>query len=225
MPERRVELVAHRGASMERVENTMPAFALALERGADALELDVHLTADDRVIVHHDARVGGRDIAASRWDDVRTIPLADGSTLPLLDDVLDMVGNRATVYVELKGANVEASALAVVAAHGQRVAVHSFDHECVVRAARIAPGVPRGVLIDRGTRDPAAMLRAAVQRTGARDVWPHWSLVDASLMAAARARGVRVIVWTVNAVGDAARLAALGVDGICTDDVRLMATL
>jgi len=220
-----IERIAHRGASRERVENRMAAFALALERGADAIELDVHVTTDGRVVVHHDERVLGRDLARSRWDEVRRIELKDGTTIPLLDEVFDMVGDRATVYVELKGADTEAAVLRLGAARGRRFAVHSFDHETVARAARLAPDVPRGVLLDRDTPDPVSALRLAVQKTGARDAWPHWSLVDDAFMVAARERGVRVLVWTVNALDEAKRLASLGVDGLCTDDVRWMTTL
>jgi len=65
-------------------------------------------------------------------------------------------------------------------------------------------------------------LDVEVQRIGAREVWPHYSLVDADLVARARALGARTIVWTVNDAAEARRLAGLGVDGICTDDVRLL---
>jgi glycerophosphoryl diester phosphodiesterase len=221
----RPERVAHRGASRERRENTLPAFELALERGADAIELDVHATADGVVIVHHDPVVAGHTIASSAWAALTGIVLPGGTRIPRLKDVLTTVGGRATVYIELKGAACEGPAIAVAQEFGQRYAVHSFDHAVIERAAAIAPDVPRGVLIDRGTPHAARGLADIVRRLKPRDVWPHHSLVDAEFVAAATAVGTRVITWTVNEPSDARRFAELGVAGICTDDVRLLANL
>src|SRR4051812_604238 len=103
----RLERIAHRGASRERPENTMAAFALALERGADAVELDVHVTADARVLVRHDDVVSRRQIARTPWAELRDLEVGDGETMPLLEDVLDFIGDRATVYVEVKAGSGE----------------------------------------------------------------------------------------------------------------------
>jgi len=69
------------------------------------------------------------------------------------------------------------------------------------------------------------VMKDAARRTNARDVWPHHSLVDSPFMSAASALGLRVVAWTVNTAHDASRLSALGVAGLCTDDVRLLANL
>jgi glycerophosphoryl diester phosphodiesterase len=221
----RLERIAHRGAPRERVENTLPGFLLALDHGADAIELDVHVTRDARVVVHHDARVSAFVIAETPWSTLQTVELRDGARIPRLEDVLDSVGDSATVYIEMKGASGVETVVAVARAHGQRFAIHSFDHDCIARIARIASDIPRGILLDRGTPDPIAPMRGAARDTEARDVWPHWTLVAEDFVAAAREIGVRVLPWTVNDAADAARLAALGVDGVCTDDVRLLATV
>jgi glycerophosphoryl diester phosphodiesterase len=221
----RPERIAHRGASRERRENTLPAFELALQRGADAIELDVHATSDGVVVVHHDPAVAGLAIASATWPVLAKIVLAGGAGIPRLKDVLTTVGGRATVYIELKGVGCEARAIAVAREFGQRYAVHSFEHAAIERAAATAPDVPRGVLIDRGTPHAAKTLAEIVRRLKPRDVWPHHSLVDAEFAEAATALGLRVIPWTVNEPDNARRLAALGVAGICTDDVRLLANL
>ena len=221
----RPERVAHRGASRERRENTLPAFELALERGADAIELDVHATADGVVVVHHDPAVQGMAIARTGWRELGRIVLPGGARIPRLQDVLVSVAGGATVYIELKGAGCEGQAIAVAREFGHRYAVHSFDHAAIERAAAIAPDVPRGALIDHGTPHAVKHLAEIVRRLRLRDVWPHHSLVDAEFVAAATALGARVITWTVNEPDDARRFAALGVSGICTDDVRLLANL
>lgn len=221
----RPELIAHRGASRERLENTLPAFALALERGADAVELDVHCTSDGEVVVHHDPRVGGRAIVETPWSELSAKRITGDNRVPRLEEALGTIGDRATAYVELKGAGIEDAVLALLKRRGQRYAVHSFDHDAIIRAATKAPQVARGILLDRGTTDAPSRLREAANRAKPRDAWPHYSLVDRAFMTAANELGLRVIVWTVNTVKDAERMVALGVAGLCTDDVRLFANL
>jgi glycerophosphoryl diester phosphodiesterase len=221
----RFERVAHRGAPRERRENTLPSFLLALERGADAIELDVHASREGIVVVHHDPSVNGREIATESWAELKQLNLAGNARMPRLADVLQEIGDRATVYIEVKGRNIEAAVVSVAQTYGRRYALHSFDHSAIARVAELSPDVPRGILLDRGTPDAPSAMRAAVDRIRPRDVWPHFSLVDAPLMQAAAELGVRVIPWTVNAPNDARRLLSHGVHGLCSDDVRLLANL
>ena len=223
----RIERIGHRGAPREYPENTLPAFERAIERGADGIELDVHVTADDIPIVHHDpdvpararaGRAATRALAQMTWDEVRRVELAPGITIPSLQQVLTAIGSRATVYVELKGSNAERATLDVITASPARCAVHSFDHAAIRRAAQLAPAVRRGILFDAYPDD----IDAALRDTAALDVWPEWTLIDAALVQRVHARGGRVIAWTVNTSAAADELIRLGVDGLCGDDVRLL---
>lgn len=221
LPEQPLECIGHRGIPAECVENTLDGFVRALDLGAHAVELDTHVCADGVVVVHHDDDVGGTAITALTLEEL----IERSSIIPTLDQVLDAVGTRATVYVELKGTAIEAQAIAAVRRHPTPVALHSFDHAAIERASGLAPEIPRGVLLDRAISNPIQSMRRAVERTGARDVWPHWSLVSADLVRAAAEMQARVLVWTVNSPERAAHFRSLGVDGICTDDVRVLANL
>ena len=227
------EIIAHRGASRQRRENTLAAFDRALELGADAIELDVHATADELVVVHHDPALGadagalaGRTIASLRAAEVQGGDVAAETRIPSLAEVLSLVDGRATVYVEIKGAGIEAQVVETIARsprRGARCAVHSFDHRAARRARELsgrAPGgeVPTGILLVSRPVDPAAVMRAA----GARDLWQHWELLDADLVSEVHAGGGRVVAWTVNEPAVARRFASMGVDGICTDVPDLM---
>jgi glycerophosphoryl diester phosphodiesterase len=219
---RHMEKIGHRGAKRELPENTLPAFLRAFERGAAAVELDVHCTADRVVVVHHDPSLHDqrgqlRDIAATPWDDLQTVELANGIGIPTLADVLRHTPAGATVYVEIKGAGIEADVAEVIRSATVDCAVHSFDHEAIVRMSRIAPEIARGILFE----NRAADVVAEMHRTGSRDVWPNWRLIDAALVDAVHRENGRVIAWTVNDASVAAKLRALGVDGLCGDDVRL----
>jgi glycerophosphoryl diester phosphodiesterase len=221
---RRVERIGHRGAPREFPENTLPAFARAIELGADAIELDVHLTADGVVVVHHDFHLSGlagakRALAGMTWADASRHAVGSGVFLPSLQQVLELVGARATVYVELKGADVEGAALATIGVSRARCAVHSFDHLAIARAAQISPEVRRGILFDAYPVDVVRSMRDA----SALDVWPQWELIDEPLVSRVHDAGGRVIAWTVNSESSAEQLVALGVDGLCGDDVRIFA--
>jgi glycerophosphoryl diester phosphodiesterase len=96
--------------------------------------------------------------------------------------------------------------------------VHSFDHAAIAAVRSLASDLPRGLLLDKN--DPRTHdIGALVTKYGARDLWPHTSLVDERLVNDAHRAGARIVAWTVNHVSSARRLASLGVDALCTDDV------
>jgi glycerophosphoryl diester phosphodiesterase len=220
-----VERIGHRGAKRELPENTLPAFQRAFERGANAIELDVHATRDGVVVVHHDPTLGGsaaglrgQAIAGLSWTELSAVELAKGVGVPRLTDVLTAVPAGRTAYVEIKGVGIEPLVAAALVASPTRCAVHAFDHEAVRRMRTLAPELPRGILLDESPADIERMMSAA----GARDVWPEWTLIGRGLVDRVHAAGGRVIAWTVNDRYAAEQLIDLGVDGLCTDDVRLL---
>jgi len=222
------ELIGHRGAPRERPENTLASFLRALDLGADAVELDVHATRDGVVVVHHDfvpraessvASLRGRPIAELTAAELETFHVS-GEPIPSLSEVLREIGARATVYVEIKGRDIEPSVIAAIerVPSAQRVAVHSFDHRAVVRTRAMRPGLPSGILSASYLIDPQSALRAA----DARDYWQEGSMVDEPLIDAIHAAQGRVIAWTVNDPEHARRLASMGVDGVCTDVLQVI---
>lgn len=216
------ELIAHRGASRERPENTIAAFERAVQLRADAVELDVHLTSDGHLVVNHDPTIGdtlSRPIHSMTLGEVQAARTGDRQ-IPTLDEVVGRIGAAARIYCELKGANTVRVSVALLAPLGDHGAVHSFDHRMIAEARNIAPHVARGVLEASYHRDPC---QAAID-VAARDLWQNEGLIDADLVTAAHARGIRVIAWTVDSVARATELAALGVDGLCTNDVSTIAS-
>lgn len=221
------EWIGHRGAPRECPENTLPSFQRAVERGADAVELDVHSTSDGVVVVHHDPVISkavaaehkGLAIHATPWAKIRTVDIGSSVFIPSLQQVLELLTGRVRVYVEIKGDRIEQDVVDVIKRSGADCAVHSFDHETIVRVSRLAPDIPRGILFDRYPDDVVTSMR----RASARDVWPERSLIDADLVRRVHGAGGRVIAWTVNDVPHASRLADMGVDGICGDDLRSFA--
>ena len=216
------EIIAHRGAPRRRPENTLSAFALALDHGADAVELDVHATVDGTVVVHHDfvprARasdpsLAARPIAALTREQLRDFVVGDDERIPTLDEVLALVRGRAVAYVEIKAPHVEPLVVDAIRRSGADCAVHSFDHRAVRRVRDLDASLPTGILLSSYLLDPGAALRGA----GARDYWQQWEFIDERLVEAVRRAGGRVVAWTVNSVAAARGLVDIGVEGICTD--------
>ena len=218
------EIIAHRGTPRERPENSLPGFQRALEYGANGIELDVHLTADGVVVVHHDtalhAPVGSPassapplEIHQLTYDAIRARPLAPGVPIPTLAEVLELAGSTATLYIEVKAAAAAAAVVDCIGQSHSTCAVHGFDHRVALRVSEIAPAIPGGILLDSYLIDPAGALRDA----GARDYWQRWEMIDADLVTRIHTAGGRVIAWTVNDIEAARHLVALGVDGVCTD--------
>ncbi len=217
-------VIAHRGASAYAPEHTFAAYDLALELGADALELDVRPLADGQLAVCHDAtllRTCGdpRPLARVAAADLAGLP-AETRPVPLAD-VLHRYAGRTAFLVELKhpkAADLEAVLTAVRAAEvGDRVVLQSFDH-VALRALRVLdPVIALCGLYPRGV--PGRLLRAGLGRAAEwlTAIAPSAAAVDASLLARAHALGLRVHPYTVNETPELERLAALGADGLITD--------
>lgn len=222
------EIIAHRGAPREALENTLPAFRLALAQGADGIELDVHASRDGVIVVHHDpalrtmdarGAVALHEIASLDANTIAATPLAGGHGAPTLDDVLDLVGPRATVYIEVKAFGVEDALEATLARHpGVRVAVHAFDHRIPVAARQRRPTLAIGLLSTSYPLDLPGFIGAAQCEA----FWQHAPLIDRPLVQRAHDLGARVVAWTVNDVGQARTLVDLGVDALCTDTPGLL---
>jgi glycerophosphoryl diester phosphodiesterase len=212
------EIIAHRGAPREARENTLPAFAIALAQAADGIELDVHATRDGTVVVHHDpvVRQNGvlQPIGSLSTAEALAVPLDGGACMPTLDAVLDLVGDRATVYIEVKAFAIEETLIACLARHPHtRIAVHAFDHRIPVAIRAARPATSIGVL---STSYPLS-LGDFIGATRADAFWQQAHMIDGALVKAAHALGARVIAWTENDAVHARELIAMGVDGLCTD--------
>jgi glycerophosphoryl diester phosphodiesterase len=220
------ERIGHRGSPRAFLENTLPSFEHALYAHADAVELDVHGTADGTVVVHHDPAIRvavdskyvGRELAKMTWSELSEVELAPGIHIPTLAAVLDYAEHRYRVYIEIKGKGIEKQVVAAIHDCQTDCAVHSFDHAAIGRVRKLAREIPRGILFDSRPKD----VLAAMYAVGAEDVWLEWRLIDARLVDAIHGADGRVLAWTVNDSKAARRLLDLGVNGLCTDDLGLL---
>ncbi|MGI8619015.1 MAG: glycerophosphodiester phosphodiesterase [Gemmatimonadaceae bacterium] len=219
-----IEAIAHRGSHATRPENTISAVLAAVEEGADGVEIDVHATRDRVVVVHHDFSPRGKasdrsleskPIADLTFAETQLFDLGGGERIPSLRDLLEALDHLARLYIEIKGAKVENQLAVAFPTATPGVAFHSFDHRVIRRMAKLSPHIQRGVLQASYTVDNCAALRSA----SAIDLWQRWELIDADLVTEVHGCGGRVVAWTANEERDWEKLAAAGVDAICTDEV------
>ncbi len=210
-------VIAHRGASGKELENTLAAFRTAVALGADGVELDVHVTSDAVVVVHHDDTIAGMPIRDKSLDELRTQPLGNGEPIPTLDDVLRELSDAVEVFVEVKElpAEHDATLLSVLDSGPayQRYRVHSFDHRIVKRLREARPSLPCGVLSTSYLLDPLAQVQDAM----ATSLWQEQSLIDRDLVDLTHNENIEVYAWTVNDIDRMRELVGLGVDAICTN--------
>ncbi|MBB5363349.1 glycerophosphodiester phosphodiesterase [Deinococcus humi] len=213
-------LLGHRGTPRLHLENTMRGFQAALDAGLDGVELDVRRLKDGTLVIHHDpALKDGRAlpelVAAELPEDV-----------PTLEKVLSWAADTgAYLNVEIKYEQAwpddrVARTLDAIRAHGlgQGVIVSSFNPLLLAAARRHAPEIERGFLYHRTyTFGPLDLVPLVLRGLGAAAAHPHHTLIDADLMAQARAGGWRVNTWTVNNPAEVIRLQALGVAALIGD--------
>ena len=210
-------VIAHRGAAGYEVENSLAAFRLAADQGADAVELDIHSTADGALVVHHGVKVGELRVAHATLPQLRARPLPNGEPIPTLEEALAVIVPRMIACVEIKLVTPggEERLLEAIERTGtpDRVALHAFDHRVIHRMGERRPLIRRGVLQASYPVQPLRCLEDA----DASILWQERQFVDEALVAAMHGAGMRLYAWTVDDPDEIRHLAVLGVDGICTD--------
>ncbi len=213
----RPAIYAHRGVSQNARENTIQAFELALEMGVDGIELDIWKSRDGHLIVHHDPDVNGIPIRETKASELP-------SFVPTLPEALD-VCSELRVNIEIKSSDHDRSATSHLAEllvetlrcrpePVDRWLISSFDHDVMDRISDKAPEFQTGLLIwEKPWR--SVLLRANDQ--GHCALHPHESLVDETMVQAARENELKLNVWTVNDVQRAGELANFGVEALITD--------
>jgi glycerophosphoryl diester phosphodiesterase len=189
-------VVAHRGAWDPAPQNSLAAFRQAVAAGADAIELDVRRSADGRLVVVHDPRIGVRPVGRLDTTALRG-RMAPGQA-PELGEVLAAMAGQIAVDIELKEDGYVGEVMEVVARHlhlGQYV-VTSFVDSVLPQVREAVPAARTGLLL--GSRRHSHRLERRVAQARVEFVAPHATMARAGLLAWAAHRGLPAWVWTVN---------------------------
>jgi glycerophosphoryl diester phosphodiesterase len=219
-----VKVYGHRGAPAAFPENTLAGFRHALELGVEGIELDVHLSRDGVPVVIHDETVdrttnGTGAVAAFTVEELRALDAGNGEYVPTLAEVLDLVGDRMHVDIEVK-ANVAGEAvLKEVSGRDLRWLISSFDWD-VLRFVRNVDKEADLWVLSVAASDEALEVVEEIG-AGALALWDK--AIDEDIVQMLDDRGVPFWPWTVNDVDRAGQLVRWGATGICTDDPGTMA--
>jgi len=236
-----VDIIAHRGASHDAPENTMAAFKLGWQQGADAVELDVHLTRDGRLAVIHDdntKRVAGlgkkvaeqtlaelRALDAGKWKGKEWI----GEKIPALDEVLTAIPAGKRLVIEVKEGPEAVPPLSDAFKRSGRkpseIVIIGFSFETMKAARKEFPDTPVYWLAGFDARKQAAgeeptleeLIRKAVDaRFDGLNLSYKWP-INGPFAKKVKDAGLELYVWTVDDLALTKELAAAGVDGITTN--------
>ena len=232
---------AHRGASHEAPDNTLPAFLLAAELGADGIELDVQLTSDGELVVIHDFVLENttdgqgpvrdktlaelKELDAGGWFD----PVFSGERIPTLQEVIEAAGHRLLLNIELKTTSLQDDGLAAAVVRViednhllDQTIVSSFNPLAVWRVKVKNPWILTGLLY--APHMPLIARRPWLRHLVHPDaLHPHYSLADDQHVHWANTRGYRVHTWTADEPGDMWQLKQRGVDLIITSRPDILA--
>ena len=229
--------IAHRGASALAPENTMAAFAMAVELGADAIELDLHVSRDGELVVIHDNTLdrttdGEGPVHARSLQELKRLDAGRwfgesfaGQRIPTLAEVLDRFSGKVPLALEIKAGSaffrgIEERVVSVLREHQviSQVAVASFDHHALLRLKDLEPCLRTAALLVGRPMSMSAV--AGPSKTDAMAL--EFSLVTKTEVDACRAAGLQLVVWVVNEPAQMRHFIDLGVDGIITDSPDLL---
>ncbi|HEX5081490.1 MAG TPA: glycerophosphodiester phosphodiesterase [Blastocatellia bacterium] len=222
-------VIAHRGASAYEPENTLRAFDLAIRQGAQMIELDLHVTSDNQVVVIHDPTLNHRTNLKGRVDsltlaEIRRADAGKGERIPTLDETLDLTLGKVRLYLEIKDPRAAAPTLRIIRERRcqAQVMLASFDIELMRGLGEEAGDTELGLILGNATFHPIVRWREAfpwiaLRRVKHQVLCMQVELCYGYLASRARADGKKLYVWTADKERQYARMTSIGVDGIVTN--------
>lgn len=221
----RTAIIAHRGASrLAGTDNTIESFSLAIELGADFVEMDVRQTKDKKLIVFHDDIIDDTLVKFLTFDELNAKIKEKGYSVPLFDEVLKLCKGKIKLDIELKETGYEFRVLSAIKKYFSydEFMIKSFLDTAVKKVELLDKKVNTGLLLgykkaDAKRRINEFMPRRRLALLDVDFVSPHYKLVTWDYMLRMRFLKKKVYVWTANDERIIKKLLAKGVDGIITD--------
>ncbi len=243
----RPRIIAHRGHKTEAPEQTLAAYSLAADLGAEMIEADIHLTRDGVAVMLHDDTLdrttSGRGRVALRdWDEIRHLDAGSwfahgfaAERIPRLDDLFALADERGlALCLEAKGEDHALNTAAAVRAANEIArrgrleidAVASFDHLALLEAADAVPGLRTAPdrLPERGPSSAAGLI-AQAKAARAPIIQHHFADLDAAVVAEVQAAGIELWAWPPTTEEEVRLALATGAAGVMGDDVRTIVRL
>lgn len=211
--------IGHRGAKGYEPENTLGSFQKAIELQVDGIELDVHLSSDNQLVVIHDATINRTTNGKGLVKNYTAAELQKHQ-VPTLSDVFDLVDKECWINVELKGKGTAKPVVKLIEKYIReknwnydQFIISSFEWDFLEQVATLNPNIPIGVLTE--TDVDAAITFA--KKIKAKAIHPDFTLLTQDNTAAMQKLGFLVFPWTVNEPNDIQKIKTYQVNGIITD--------
>ncbi len=216
-------IISHAACGGHAPENTLAGIRKAIELGAEGIEIDVQTSADGVPVLMHDLTVdrttnGSGEVAALSLAELRALD-AGGEPVPTLAEVLDLTQGKVLLIMEIKQPGIEEHIAHVV--HEKQalddVMAWSFYPPALEGMRAVEPRIPCALLITGESMAKWPKMRSLALRLGAQGVSVFNLSVDEAVADDCRRRSLALYAWTPDSRKEIARLAALGVDGVCSN--------
>ena len=217
--------IGHRGAKGYEIENTVISFQKALDMHVDGIELDVHLSADNEIMVFHDDTLdrltNGKGLISSfTLRELKTFLINAQETIPTLREILNLIDKKCYVNIEVKSYEVTDPAVTLIEEYVKNknwkyddFLVSSFDWNALQQVRFLNDEIHIGVL----TENNLDLALAFAKFVKAKSIHPHFLLLTKENTAQIQAKGLQVFPWTVNEIEDIETIKSYNVNGIITD--------
>lgn len=223
---KRLLKIGHRGARAYEPENTLSSFKRAIELGVDAVELDVRRTKDNEIVVIHNSDVdkttdGSGSVSDFTLEEIKKFVTEKGEQIPTLEEVLELVGKRIKILVEVKETGIEEKVLGLIREKGlmENVIIVSFHEDALRKVRELDDKVATGLIYVRHKNPIQAALTLKAEY-----LLPLYRFTHSANVRKAHEKGLKVIVWTINKKEEVAEYRKKGVDGIASDRPDILNT-
>ena len=218
--------IAHRGAKAYESENTLQAFQKALDLNSDGIELDVHLSSDEQIIVIHDETIdrttNGKGLVNTfSLSELKSFLIDEKYQIPTLKEVFDLVDKKCLINIELKGLGTPIKVVKLIEEYiseknwnYNHFIVSSFDWHMLQETSNLNPNIAIGVL----TEEDLDKALAFAEKIKAKAIHPDFQLLNANNVREIQEKGFLVLPWTVNSEQDIQKVKSCNVNGIISDN-------
>ncbi|MCF2141496.1 MAG: glycerophosphodiester phosphodiesterase [Candidatus Lokiarchaeota archaeon] len=228
-----ISIHAHRGYSSKYPENTLLAFEKAIELKADYIELDVHSTSDNKIVVIHDyktGRVASKDLVVSEstLEELKALDFTQGQKIPTLREVLELCQGKIGINIEIKQKGITSQVNELIKEFNMEkdIIISSFLHEELIKFKKINPDLVFTTLEPTGGNIWAYLFSIFnkkkflinAQTVEAQGTNPYYKFINKKFCTQAHELGLTVNPWTIDSPKDWEKLIEAGVDSIITNN-------
>jgi glycerophosphoryl diester phosphodiesterase len=230
--EKKILLIAHRGANKLAPENTLKAFQKAIELKADYIEFDIHKSKDNEIVIMHDrntfATTGHKGlIKRMTLRELKALDCGEGEEIPTLRELIDIAKEKIGLQIEVKAKGMTEQLVSILRDQSNLIEtslISSFQHDELLKIQRIEPNLKLAALepiITGWTKnwEYQSGIIDNVMKNKYYAIHPRYQLINQEFINYCRRNNIKVNVWTVNSKAAMKKFIRMGVDGIITDDI------